>query len=166
MSERATLVLEVSAEADATNPTISPAVPPIVADVVSTTTITVQAIDSNGINLTSGGDAVVLTTTAGTLSPVTDNGNGTYSATLTAPTLIGTATITGSMNTAAITDNAIVEFTSGTASPINSTISSAAPAVVANGTSKTIITVQAIDSNGNNLTSGGDAVLLNTTAGT
>ena len=165
-SDRATLGLDVAAVPDATNSTISSAASAIIADGVSTTTITVQAIDSNGINLTSGGDAVVLTTTAGTLSPVTDNGNGTYSATLTAPTAIGTATITGSVNTAAITDNAIVEFTSGTASPINSTISSAAPAIVANGTSTTIITVEAIDANGNNLTTGGDAVVLTTTAGT
>jgi hypothetical protein len=50
----------------------------------------------------------MLYTTAGTLSPVTNNNNGTYTATLTSATTIGTARITGTLVTVAITDDAPV----------------------------------------------------------
>src|SRR5207244_1537792 len=51
----------------------------------STATVTVAASDAAGNNLTLGGDTVQLDATAGTLSPVTDQHDGTYTATLTAP---------------------------------------------------------------------------------
>jgi hypothetical protein len=71
----------------------------------------VQLKDANGNNLTSGGDPVALSTDLGSLGTVTDNGNGTYTATLTAGTTAGTATVTGTLNAVAITDTATVEFT-------------------------------------------------------
>ncbi|MCH7533404.1 MAG: DUF2341 domain-containing protein, partial [Gemmatimonadetes bacterium] len=80
----------------------------ISADGASISTITVQLKDANGNNLTTGGDAVILATTLGTLSGVTDNGDGTYTDQLTAGTTTGTATVTGTVNAAAITDNATV----------------------------------------------------------
>ncbi len=76
----------------------------------STSTITIQLKDSEGNNRTTGGETIVLSTTDGSLGSVTDNGNGTYSATLTSSVIAGTATITGTLNAAAITDNAQVEF--------------------------------------------------------
>ena len=82
----------------------------IPADGVSTSTITVQLKDAFGNDLTSGGDAVTLSTTAGSLGPVTDSGDGTYTAVLTSPTTGGAATITGQVNGTAITDNAGVMF--------------------------------------------------------
>ncbi len=76
----------------------------------STSAITVTVNDSNG-NRTSGGSTVALSTTAGSLSAVTDNHDGTYSATLTSSTTVGTATISGTVDGAAIGSNATVDFT-------------------------------------------------------
>lgn len=76
------------------------------------TTITVQAKDEFGDNLVSGGDAVTLSTTAGSfINSVTDNGDGTYTRTLQSTTNIETATITGTINGVSITDDAKVTFT-------------------------------------------------------
>ena len=91
---------------------ITAAAPSIAANGTSTTTITVQLKDVNGKNLTTGGKAVTLATTAGTLSSVTDNNNGTYTATLTSSTSVVTATITGTTEALAISDNAQVQFVS------------------------------------------------------
>lgn len=68
-----------------------------------TSDITVQLKDPLGDNLTASGGTVLLSTTAGTLSAVTDNNNGTYSATLTGSGP-GVATITGTLNAAPFTD--------------------------------------------------------------
>jgi uncharacterized repeat protein (TIGR01451 family) len=89
------------------NPTSIPA------DGTSTSTITVQLNDASGSNLTSGGDAVTLSTTAGTLNSVTDNNNGTYTATLTSSAAPGTATITGTVNGGSIAGSATVTFSAG-----------------------------------------------------
>ncbi len=88
--------------------TASPTV--ILNDGFSTSTITVQTKDSEGNNITSGGETIVLSATDGTLTSVTDNADGTYTATLTSSVVAGTATITGTLNAAAITDDAEVEF--------------------------------------------------------
>jgi adhesin/invasin len=77
----------------------------------STSTITVLLRDAFGNALTTGGANVAVSTTLGTLGPVTDNGNGTYSATLTSSTAAGTATISGTVNGATISDTASVDFT-------------------------------------------------------
>ncbi|WP_171032831.1 DUF2341 domain-containing protein [Fodinibius saliphilus] len=77
----------------------------------STATITAKLKDSEGNNLQSGGANVTLTTNAGSLSSTTDNGDGTYTATLTSSTANETATITATLNSETITDNAEVTFT-------------------------------------------------------
>ncbi len=78
--------------------TLAASLTSIVADGASTSTITVTLKDSYGNSLGSGGDAVVLSTTDGMLSSVTDNGNGTYTATLTAPVTPGSGTVSGTVN--------------------------------------------------------------------
>ena len=87
----------------------------IAANGISTSTITVQLRDADGFPLSSGGDDVTLSTTLGTLSSVRDVGNGTYTASLRSTTTGGTARITGTVNGAAITDDAIVTFAVGSA---------------------------------------------------
>ena len=99
--------------ASALNSTISASPSAISADGASTSTVTVQAEDAYGNNLTTGGATVNLSTSLGRLGPVTDNGDGTYSATLTSSTAPGTATVTGTINGAAITHTATVAFNSG-----------------------------------------------------
>lgn len=87
----------------------------IPADGTSTSTIDVRLRDSAGVPLASGGDDVDLSTTLGTLGAVRDNGNGSYTATLRSTVVPGTATISGTVNGAAITDTATVTFAAGSA---------------------------------------------------
>ncbi|MCK4693953.1 MAG: DUF2341 domain-containing protein, partial [Anaerolineales bacterium] len=97
---------------DATTSTITAAPTSIAADGSSTSTITVQLKDSFGNNLISGSDTVTVASDLGSLSgTVTDNGDGTYTETLTSAAAPGTATITGTVNATPITDNATVDFT-------------------------------------------------------
>ena len=103
---------------------------------------------------------------------VTDNSNGTYTATLTSPATPGNGTVTGTVNAAAIIDTASVTFTSGPpptigpADATTSTITAAPMSIVADGTSTSTITVLLKDASGTSLTDGGDAVALSTTGGT
>jgi len=152
--------------ASAANSTITANPTSIVADGLTTSTITVQLIDGSGNNLTAGGDVVVLNTNLGSI-PATpsDNGNGTYTATLTSSTTVGPATIAGTVNGSGMADIATVAFTVVVPSPANSTITANPTSIVADGVTASTITVQLIDGNGNNLTVGGDAVVLSTTVG-
>ena len=139
----------------------------IAADGSSTSTITVELRDANDNPLTGGGASVALSTTAGTLSGVTDNGNGTYTAILTSPSSPGSATISGTVNGSAISDTALVTFTGpGPASGATSQITASPTSIPADGSSTSTITVELRDASGTPLTSGGDAVLLSISAGT
>ncbi len=88
--------------------TASPTV--ILNDGSSTSTITLQAKDAYGNNITTGGETVVFSTNHGSVGSVTDNVNGAYTATLTSSTAEVVATVTGTINGNAVTDNASVEF--------------------------------------------------------
>ena len=104
--------------ASLTTSTITASPTSILADGTTTSTITVQLKDANGNNLTTSGGVVALTTTLGTLGAVTDNGDGTYTATLTSASTAGTATISGTLAGSAITDTATVAFTDANAPAI------------------------------------------------
>ena len=126
-------------------------------------TITVQTRDAQNNPLTTSAGTVTLATTLGSLSGVTNNGNGTYSATLSTSTA-GSATITGTINGAAIVDNEVVTVTIGVAAGATTQITTAAASITANNSSTTI-TVQAKDAQGNNLATSGGALVLNTSLG-
>ncbi|MBI5214259.1 MAG: T9SS type A sorting domain-containing protein, partial [Ignavibacteriae bacterium] len=164
ITDDATVTFTVGSASTATS-TITAAPTSITANGTSTSTITVQLKDVNGNNLTTGGATVALSTTSGSLGSVTDNNNGTYTATLTSSIVAGTATITGTLNGSAITDDATVTFTVGAASTATSTITASPTSITANGTSTSTITIQLKDVNGNNLTTGGETVALSTTSG-
>jgi hypothetical protein len=95
----------------AANSTITASPGSIVGNGVNTSAITVQAEDAHGNNLTSSQGTCLLNTTAGALSAVTDNNNGTYSATLTSANAVETANITGTIGGATIGNPASVNFT-------------------------------------------------------
>ncbi|HEV2179948.1 MAG TPA: invasin domain 3-containing protein, partial [Gemmatimonadaceae bacterium] len=119
-----------------------------------TATLTVHAKDANGNALASSGGTVVLSTTIGALSTIVDNGNGTYTATLTTTTS-GTATVSGTIGGVAIAGgNAVVTVNPGAADAAHTT----ATVPAGSAGSLTTIPVQAKDANGNNLTSGGATV--------
>ncbi|RNC85709.1 MAG: DUF2341 domain-containing protein [Balneola sp.] len=90
--------------------TISASPTVILNDGFSTSTITIQTKDSEGNDITSGGETILLSATDGVLTSVTDNSDGTYTATLTSSVVAGIATISGTLNAVAITDDAEVEF--------------------------------------------------------
>jgi adhesin/invasin len=115
-----------------------------------TSQITVTLRDPRGDPLGFGGADVELSTTAGELSPVTDQGDGTYTATLTSPPLplpAASATVTGSVNGEAIQDTAVVVFT-GSISLSESTVEADPEELPADGTSTSQITVTPLDGNG------------------
>ena len=102
--------IPIDPDADVTTSTITASPISVLADGIALSTVTVQAKDSSGNDLPYGGEAVVLSSDLGTLSAVTDNGDGTYEGTITSTTA-GIASITGTIDSAAITDDAEVTFT-------------------------------------------------------
>ncbi len=113
----------------------------IVADGAATSTITVQLRDANNNDLTASGGTVRLATDLGALGAVRDNNDGTYTATLTSATTAGTATVSGTLDGAALTDTAQVVFTPGAVSVAGITLSEGAVRVAENGGSATYTVV-------------------------
>ncbi|MEX2531365.1 MAG: invasin domain 3-containing protein [Gemmatimonadota bacterium] len=137
----------------------------IIADGVSTSEITVLLRDQRGEPLLVGGHQVALNTTGGTLGSVTDEGNGTYTATLTSPKVVGTASITGTVDGDPIGGTTTVQFNPGPASPRTSTIEADPSSLIPDGTSTSTATIRLLDDQGNALTVGGDAVVLRLVGG-
>ena len=95
---------------DAAQTTITASPTSVAADGVTTSTITVQAKDSVGNNLSvSAGTLVLSQDGSATLSSVTDNNDGTYTATITSST-VEVVTISGSIGGEVISDTASVTF--------------------------------------------------------
>ena len=127
--------------------------------VSGTTTVTVQLRDGNG-NITTSGGRVRLFTDHGSLGSVTDNNDGTYTATYTAPTVIGSATITASIDGRMLSDTAEVDVVAGTADATKSTISISRATLPADGASTGTITVQLADQHRNPIRVGGATVVF------
>src|SRR5205823_3135964 len=145
--------------ADATTSLISAS--PTSTTVDASSAITVRLRDQFSNDLVAGGDAVTLATDHGSVSSVLDNGDGTYSATLTATTP-GTATVTGTVNTAAISDDATVDFAVGAATHL---VFTTTDQVLTAGNVSNTITVQRRDQFGNPVTAEPNlAVYLSTTS--
>ena len=85
----------------------------LAADGRSASVLTVQARDAASNNIVTSAGTVTLNTSAGSLSAVVDNADGTYTAILTSPTAPGTATVTGTIAGNAISNAAAVTFTPG-----------------------------------------------------
>ena len=82
----------------------------ILASGVSKSLISVQLFNDKGSTLSLSGQTITLSTTAGKLGSVTDNGDGSYSADLTSSSFVEKAIITGTLNGVDISDTAEVEF--------------------------------------------------------
>src|SRR5205807_2336117 len=100
-----------------------------------TSAIIVRAKDAYGNDLSTGGSTVAVATTRGSLSSVSDNGDGTYSATLTATGMSGVAHITGQLAGSAIGGTADVNLTPPV--PVV-TVDSGVPATQTTATTATI----------------------------
>ena len=140
----------------------------------STTTVTLTARDAYGNQETGGGLTVVFSlgtgAAGGTFSAVTDNGNGTYTATFTGTkagsnTIAGTNTINATIGGQAVTSTPpTVTVTPGAVSLSQSTISVSLATIAAGGT--TTVTLTARDAYGNQETSGGLTILFSLGTGT
>lgn len=143
----------------------------IEADGLATATVTVTARDVNGVNVGHGGDAVVFAITGlGTVSAAMDNGDGTYTGTVTSPYVnTGTGTVTATLDGAAVgsisgSSQCVVTFTTILPSPVNSTVVATSP-VVANGVASSAITITIRDSRGVVMSGQSTAVTYNTPGG-
>ncbi len=133
-----------------------------------TITVTLTAKDANGNQQTTGGLSVAfgLGTGAGrgTFSSVTDNHNGTYTATFTATTA-GSNSITATIGGQAVTSTApTVTVVPGAASVAQSLVALAPGSLQSGNTATVTLTVK--DANGNRQTSGGLAVAFALGSGT
>ena len=125
--------------------------------------VTLQAQDAAGDILTSGGATVafnVLTrvgSSSGFIGPVTDNNNGTYTATFTASTSGTPVQIDATLNgTVVTTVLPTIAVTAGAIDPSNCKVSVSYYEVVTGQSA--VVTLQAKDSAGNNVPVGGATV--------
>jgi len=129
--------------------------------------ITVQLHDIFGNIISTSRGTVALSTNKGTLTAVTDHGDGTYTATLTGDSRgFGNATITGTLTgvvNGSITDNAVVNITEG--KPDLTKIDITAEPVTMTTDETSLISVQLEDQFGNHLTTQRGIVALSTTTG-
>ena len=134
--------------ASLTTSTFSAAPTSIVANGSSTSSVTLRLKDAFANDLTAGdGATYAFTTNRGSFGSATDNGDGTYSATLTSSTSAGTATASATRNAAAFSNSTAVTFAPGAAVALDV----AAPATATAG-SPFSVTVTAKDANGNTAT--------------
>jgi adhesin/invasin len=158
----ATVTVQVVAAA--VKSTIDAAPADLLADGIATAQVTVLLFDANGYPLGKSGGVVTLATSLGTLGAVTDHGDGSYTASLTS-SVAGAAVITGSLDGTAMSDDAVVTFHPGTASPVTATVTASPATAPADSVSPVTITVRLFDGNGNPLTASGGTVVLGTTLG-
>ena len=134
--------------ASLTTSTFSASPTSILANGSSTSTVTLHLKDAFGNDLTAGdGATYVFSTDRGSVGSATNNGDGTYSATLTSSTSAGTATVSATRNAAAFSNSTAVTFAPGAAVSLDV----AAPATATAGTPFSV-TVTAKDVNGNTAT--------------
>lgn len=132
------------------------------------TTVTLTAKDAAGNTLSSGGLSVAFAdsggTSAGTFSSVTDHGNGSYTATFTGVTAGTAVTVQATIGGGRVAHTASVTVVPGNTTAAQSVVSVRAPTVLS-GAADTIV-LQAKDSLGNNITTGGLTVVFADSGGT
>jgi adhesin/invasin len=94
--------------ADVTTSEVKATPPNVTANGVDTTTITVTLRDAFGNALIASGGTVALSADGGSIGTVTDNGNGTYTATYTSDTSPGDVTVSATLDGTPITDEAVI----------------------------------------------------------
>jgi LPXTG-motif cell wall-anchored protein len=137
----------------------------IVADGDDTATITVTARDRDGVALTASGGTVTIESSLGTVSAVTDNGDGTYEATLTGTTA-GDATVSFSINGSDSPNTVSVTIDPRPADAASSTIESDTASIIADGTTAATITITARDATGAAVATSAGTVTASSTLGT
>lgn len=166
-----TSVTYTAGSLDLTQSTISLSKSEIIADNTDSSIVTIQLKDANGNNLTASGGTVVLvfndgtTTKVGIDSTVTDNLDGSYTATMKS-TQTGSDTIGFTVAGNAASNTKVLNYTPGAVDLTQSTIVAKPVMIEANDSDTSTITVQLKDKYGNNLvTNEGVVTLYNYTYG-
>ena len=130
----------------------------IMANGSSTSTITVHLKNAGGGALAASGGTVTLATTDGSLGSVTDNHDGTYTATLTSSTTAHGVTVTAKLDGSSIASSAAVTFAPGAATSLG--FGTEPQSSVTAGHTLSAITVRVLDANGNVVTGSSAAVTV------
>lgn len=142
----------------------------LTADGSQTTLLSLATRDIYGNLIPIGGKTITFSVNTGTLQgSVNDLGNGVYTQIVRSPTTTIPAQmiVSGEVNASALTSpQAIINLLAGNISTTQSTITSGANSILANGVATTFVTVTLKDSLGNPLTTGGQNVVFSTTLGT
>jgi N-acetylneuraminic acid mutarotase len=145
--------------------TIAVSVPSLTADGVGTTVVTVTLKDSLGSPIGRSAGAVTMHASIGSLSGVTDHRDGTYSATFTAPTSVGTASFTATLDGRPLGSAASVLLRGGVVDPAHSLVRAADSVIFLKGAASTTVHVSVRDAFGNPTDEGVGQVTLATTLG-
>ncbi len=154
-----------SGNLSATNSTLVAAPVNIEANGSDTSVVTLTLRDNNNNPVT--GQTVAFTSTLGTLGNVTEQASGLYTATLTAGTVSGVASLSVSVNSTALgvtPATVILNGDSGNLSTTNSTLVAAPVNIEANGSDTSVVTLTLRDNNNNPVT--GQTVAFTSTLGT
>ncbi|VEE71100.1 YrIlm family inverse autotransporter adhesin [Yersinia pseudotuberculosis] len=130
-----------------------------------TSVVTLTLRDSNNNPVT--GQTVTFAGTLGTLGAVTEGSSGVYTATLTAGIIVGTSSITASVNSTALgvtPATVTLNGDSGNLSTTNSTLVAAPVNIEANSSDTSVVTLTLRDNNNNPVT--GQTVVFTSTLGT
>ncbi len=130
-----------------------------------TSVVTLTLRDSNNNPVT--GQTVTFAGTLGTLGAVTEGSSGVYTATLTAGIMVGTSSITASVNSNALgvtPATVTLNGDSGNLSTTNSTLVAAPVNIEANSSDTSVVTLTLRDNNNNPVT--GQTVVFTSTLGT
>jgi len=144
----ATVTLLPGAPAAITS-SLSASLTTIVADGMTPSQLTLTLKDKTG-NLLTGQDVELTSSLTGTsLGPVRDNGNGTYTASLTGVS-VGTTTIAALVGSSALAITPVsVTLVSGTADASQSSVDATPATIVANGNDSSLLTAILKDAQGN-----------------
>ncbi|MHA8105416.1 invasin domain 3-containing protein [Aquirufa nivalisilvae] len=161
------------ASVDAAISTLLPTSSSITADGASTQLLTVRAKDEFGNNLSSGGATVTITKLSGTgtISAVSDAGNGNYTATVTAASASGSGVFVATIGGAAVKSGsgvqteATVNYVPGAIDAAITTLTPTTSTITADGLTTQVLTVTAKDANGNNIGVGGATVTITKLSG-
>ncbi|MCC6245919.1 MAG: DUF11 domain-containing protein, partial [Gemmatimonadaceae bacterium] len=160
--------------ASAAMSTLVPATATIPADGISSQLLTVVTRDAAGLPLSVGGATVVISLMGGTgtVGPVLDLGNGSYTARVTAPLSVGSGIFGATVNGVEVRSGSsqptrvTIVYGTGSAKGAQSRLAPDSAVLVANGRSTQRLTVTAFDAQGNRVERGGAPVFISQIAGT
>jgi hypothetical protein len=171
-SQTASTITYLPGPADATQSTLTPTSASITANGTATQVLTVTAKDAFGNLETTGGATVTITrqSGSGTIGSVSDNGNGAYTATVTAPTAPGSgvfvATLGGGQvkGGGASQTQSTISYVAGAVSQLVFTTQPAGASGGSAFTTQPVVTAK--DATGNTVTSYAGTVTLAIKSGT